>query len=460
MKYLVAILFTLSVPAGSSLAGRVALVVGVNTYSELSENHQLTSPVHDAKDVAAALVKLGYTLVTGAAVTDASRDGITTATEKFAVAARGAEAAVFYFSGHGVQVGEDNYLLPSDTPKLTGLSILTNRAVLLRSSVMVALEEAGVKTKVIILDCCRNNPFSAQLELALSTVGKNIRTKSLGQITGYGPGFYLAFATSPGQTAEDGNGQRNSPFTAAFLKAMPVSANKDIDFFFRDVKALLPKDQVSWTNHSITESFALAKHSLDMPTPSLPETSEPLVTMLPPGPPAPTFQQLITTPVETVAMPSTKSRDQLKHLFLTSPYDAYDDRQKSQILKLVQEKLVESGFDIGTPDGIPGAATQAALHSWQVSHNLLSTTRIDHETLDRMGLIDIPRVDYPPPQVPVSIPNPSRTSTPNVNRSPLMPRAQPKIQPQKTQSTTTPSRNNRDMSLEEFERRARALQTR
>jgi formylglycine-generating enzyme required for sulfatase activity len=251
------LLSALLLSAFPAAAQRVALVIGNNQYSELPGNMQLTSPVHDAEDIAAQLKTLGYTLVTGGAVTDATRDKITTATEQFATAARGAEAAVFYFSGHGIQVGDDNYLLPSDTPKLTGLSTLNNRAVLLRNSVMVALEEADAKSKVIILDCCRDNPFASQLSQALAQVGKSIKTKSVGEITGYGPGFYLAFATSPGQTAADGNGARNSPFTAAMLRAIPTGAAKDIDFFFRDVKALLPDDQVSWTNHSIKGSFSL-----------------------------------------------------------------------------------------------------------------------------------------------------------------------------------------------------------
>lgn len=66
-----------------------------------------------------------------------------------------------------------------------------------------------------------------------------MHTQSVGEISGYGPGFYLAFATSPGSTAADGNGARNSPFTAARLQA------------------LLPDDQVSWTNHSIKGSCIL-----------------------------------------------------------------------------------------------------------------------------------------------------------------------------------------------------------
>ena len=272
MKRIFLCLFAALLSLASAHAERVALVIGNNKYKELPERMQLTSPVADAKDVAAALKSLGYTLVTGAAVTDASRESLTAATEKFATLAKSAEAAVFYYSGHGIQVGDDNYLLPTDTPKLTGISMLKNRGVLLRDSVMVALEEAGAKTKVIILDCCRDNPFSAQLEQAMSQVGKSIKTKSVGEITGYGPGFYLAFATSPGQTAADGNGARNSPFTAAMLKAFPESAVKDIDFFFRDVKSLLPDDQVSWTNHSIKGAFSFGS-SLPAPAQNVPVVS-------------------------------------------------------------------------------------------------------------------------------------------------------------------------------------------
>ncbi len=238
-------------------AERVALVIGNGAYTNLTQGMQLTSPAADANDVAGALQKLGYRIIGGNALINARREAMTTAAEQFAAAAKSAEAAVFYFSGHGIQVGEDNYLLPTDTPKLTGLSMLKNRGVLLRDSVMVALEEAGAASKVIILDCCRDNPFSAQLDAAIAQVGKSLRTKSVGEISGYGPGFYLAFATSPGSSALDGNGARNSPFTAALLKTLPGSANKDIDFFFRDVKASLPKDQVSWTNHSLQVSFTL-----------------------------------------------------------------------------------------------------------------------------------------------------------------------------------------------------------
>lgn len=252
---------SLALPATIFASNRVALVIGNNKYANLPANMQLTSPVADATDVAAALKAMGYTIVTGGPVTDASRDGVLDAIEAFTKAAQDAEAAVFYFSGHAVQVGEDNFLLASDTPKLTGMSILKSRTVLLRDVVMVGLEEARAANKAIILDCCRDNPFASELDTALSQIGKSIKTKSIGEISGYGPGFYLAFATSPGFTASDGNGRRNSPFTAALLRSLPQSAGKDIDLLFRDVKSYLGDEQISWTNNSLRKSFALRHFS-------------------------------------------------------------------------------------------------------------------------------------------------------------------------------------------------------
>ncbi|MCB1210780.1 MAG: caspase family protein, partial [Verrucomicrobiales bacterium] len=123
----------------ASAASRVALVVGVGTYQELSSDRQLTSPANDARDVGAALQALGYSLVTGAAVLEPDRESFMSAARAFATEARGADAAVFYYSGHGAQIGDDNYLLPSDTPKLSGITGLSDKAILLRSSVMVAL---------------------------------------------------------------------------------------------------------------------------------------------------------------------------------------------------------------------------------------------------------------------------------------------------------------------------------
>jgi uncharacterized caspase-like protein len=213
---------------------RVALVMGCSRYGNLPDHMQLVSPGPDSEDVANALKGMGYRLIGGGAIKDVTRDKFTESVEKLTAQSKGAEAVVFYFSGHGVQLGEDNYLLPVDTPKITGLAQLKGRAVNTRELIMVALEEARVETKVLILDCCRDNPFASQLEAAQVKTGKSVKTKSVGEISGYGPGFYLAFATSPGRTAQDGNGSRNSPFTAALLESLKSNRSTDIDLMFRE----------------------------------------------------------------------------------------------------------------------------------------------------------------------------------------------------------------------------------
>ena len=95
---------------------RVALVVGCGTYSNML-GRQLISPAADSEDVAGALKKMGYRLIGGGAMKELTREKLTEAVERLTTEAKRAEAAVFYFSGHGVQIGEENYLLPVDMPK-------------------------------------------------------------------------------------------------------------------------------------------------------------------------------------------------------------------------------------------------------------------------------------------------------------------------------------------------------
>lgn len=393
-------------------AERVALVMGNNRYDNLAEAQQLQSPVADAVDVAAGLKKLGYKVVSDGALTNATRERMITAIEEFTGLAKNAEAAIFYFSGHGVQMGEEQFLIPSDTPPLTAPSILTNRAVKLRESVMVALEEQQARTKIMILDCCRDNPFSAQLDRALAQVGKSMRTKSLGEITGYGPGFYLAFATSPGTTASDGNGRRNSPFTAAMLESLQTSVTSDdIDFFFRDVKSRLGQEQVSWTNHSMADRFCLAISAGGSPAVAdagamgelerLKREVEALKrqqSQVNDSPPA-----TMTSPSPQDTPPGALPPDlpekgffERPELFAQGPYADFNTYSQTQILKRAQETLKKEGFYTGITDGIRGPGTQSALHAWQQARGLRVSGRLDSTTVQKLGLTGIQQMTPPP----------------------------------------------------------------
>jgi formylglycine-generating enzyme required for sulfatase activity len=236
-------------------AERVALVVGCGNYTAMP-GRQLMSPAKDSEDVASALKLMGYRLIGGGAMNDLGRDKLKSALKRLAMEAKNAEAAVFYFSGHGVQIGGENYILPIDTKPVQQADQLRAKAISVRESVLVELEASRVETKVVVLDCCRDNPFSAQGDANLPSSER--RGKSFVEMRGYGPGFYLAFSTSPGGEAFDGNGSRNSPFTESFLENLGKSADKDIDLFFRDVKRQMPADQVSWTSSSLKKEFSLS----------------------------------------------------------------------------------------------------------------------------------------------------------------------------------------------------------
>ncbi len=436
------LIFLLSLCAcmGARAGDRVALVIGCNRYTNLSEGKQLTSPVADATDVAATLKALGYTLITGEAVTDASRDSIVTATENFTAQASGADAAVFYFSGHGIQVGDDNFLMPSDTPKLTSYSLLKNRGVQLRDTVMVALEEAQAKTKVIILDCCRENPFADQVDEALGKIGKSLRTKGgLGEISGYGPGFFLAFATSPGTIADDGNGARNSPFTAALLMHLKTSAADDITPLFRKVKATVRESsgqaQVPWTHDSLDAAFVFDADALSTAIQPLPPSVITPADNISPPKPAP-------AQAPDPILPAT-GHFHLTEVFDGTPYDAYNSYSRGRILTRAQERLRQANFYRGHIDGRVGPGTQTAIVEWQKQQGLSVTGKLDAATLSSMGLTAIVEGHPAPEQISPARGNESR-ATQNAGASKLR---KHEIQ-SKPRSNSTKTRSAQDILFE------------
>ena len=275
MKHLLIFLCLLQLAAfTANAADRVALVVGVNTYQAFPQDKQLTSPTADATDVATILRGIGF--VVQEPVLNGTRDSIVKAKQRFMEEAKGAQIAVFYFSGHGFQVGDENYLIPADMPRITSFTVLRENAIQLRDSVMSGMEEAGAGTKVIILDCCRDNPFASQISAALGT--KSLRTKGgSGEISGYGPGFFLAFASSPGATALDGNGARNSPFTAALLTHLRDKAGLNIRELFDEVKSTVQDkngaEQVPWVNDSLNRDHVKVLARLVPTAPTAPSVA-------------------------------------------------------------------------------------------------------------------------------------------------------------------------------------------
>lgn len=199
---LVALLFAVPVQA----AKRVALVIGNGGYIHVP---RLTNPQRDANTVAEALRRVGFDVVD--VRSDLTKTDMEAALQMLARKAGGAEAAVLYYAGHGMEMGGENYLIPVDA-SLNSADDLRFEAVPL-SLVQQAVKNASL-LKLVILDACRNNPFAQRLP----STGRSV-TRGLAPMkdTQLGGDMLVAFAASEGKVADD-----NSGYAKAFARAIAI----------------------------------------------------------------------------------------------------------------------------------------------------------------------------------------------------------------------------------------------
>jgi uncharacterized caspase-like protein len=199
---------------------RVALVVGNGGYENTAA---LPNPVNDANDMAVALKDLGFEVIVE---TNANKRALETALARFGRLSQNADAALFYYAGHGIQYRGRNYLVPVDARLEDEFSV--NYELTRIDDVLFAVSQAS-GVKLLILDACRNNPLADR-----STSWNTGITRGLTLIDD-ARGMIIAYATQPNQVADDGRG-RNSPFTSALLNEMK-EPGVEIATFFRRVAA-------------------------------------------------------------------------------------------------------------------------------------------------------------------------------------------------------------------------------
>jgi hypothetical protein len=224
-------------PLGSSQK-RVALVIGNNEY----RNQQpLRNSVNDANSVGAALRELSFTVDVKLNV---SMIQMEEAVERFAGSVRPGDIALFYYSGHGIQVGDQNYLIPVDFEAHTAAD--AKYKAYAAGRVQDNLEAAGASLQILILDACRDNPYRS-----LRGAGGGLAAMQAGK------GAYIAFATAPGKTADDNAGGRNGLFTDALLGALR-QPGLTLDQVFNQVRAKVSStraEQVPWSTSSVVGEF-------------------------------------------------------------------------------------------------------------------------------------------------------------------------------------------------------------
>jgi TPR repeat protein len=199
-----------------SRGGRFALVIGNSNYVELG---RLKNPEADARDISAELKKLAFDvemLINADLPTmeDAViRLGNRLATSKQAI-------GFFFYAGHGVQSGGVNYLIPADA-RIPTESYLKTKA-LSAQAVLDTMQEAKNELNIVVLDACRDNPFS----------WARSGTRGLSVVGVQPPGSIVVYSTSAGRVALDGTG-RNGVFTTELLKHLSTPGVEVKELFNR-----------------------------------------------------------------------------------------------------------------------------------------------------------------------------------------------------------------------------------
>jgi hypothetical protein len=221
---------------------RIALVIGNSEYQSVSV---LPNPANDAKAMTELLNSAQFEVITAANLTQNDmRQTIRNFAERVAEKGPDTVALVFY-AGHGLQVDGENFLVPVDA-KIARESDVAMEA-LRFDDLMNMLESVPSKTRIVILDACRNNPF---VELK-KTTGRGLA------IVNAPVGSAVSYSTSPGAEAEDGKGN-NSPFTTAFITAARepgVPVEQTLRKVRLDVHKTTAGRQTPWEVVSLTSDF-------------------------------------------------------------------------------------------------------------------------------------------------------------------------------------------------------------
>ncbi len=219
---------------------RLALVIGNGAYPGAAA---LTNPANDAKAMSETLRALGFTVVE---LRDGNRAAITEAIVKVRDTLKGKQGiGMLYYAGHGLQLDWHNYMVPVDA-RLSKAADVPAQTVDL-STVIDAFKTAGNRMNIVVLDACRDNPFAGTAS-----------GKGLAQLDAP-PGTFLAYATAPGNVAEDGDSRSgNGLYTQYLLEELKKPITKIEDVFKRvrlNVRKQSQGRQIPWESTSLEDDF-------------------------------------------------------------------------------------------------------------------------------------------------------------------------------------------------------------
>lgn len=234
-------LAVVSVSAQAPFDVRVALIIGNSAYPG---NMALANPANDALAMADVLKRLGFTVIE---LRDGNKAQMSAAIAKVSDALKGKQGVgMLYYAGHGLQLDWRNYMVPVDANLKTAADVPQQTIDL--SSVVDTFKAAGNRMNIVVLDACRDNPFG----------GSTSSGKGLAQLDAP-PSTLLAYATAPGNVAEDGDAKSgNGLYTQYLLQELKRPAAKIEDVFKRvrlNVRRQSEGRQIPWESTSLEDDF-------------------------------------------------------------------------------------------------------------------------------------------------------------------------------------------------------------
>jgi formylglycine-generating enzyme required for sulfatase activity len=213
-------------PGRASLAQeRIALIIGNSEYRYADA---LPNPKNDASAIGAALEEVDFDVDVRI---DLDQRGMQTALRDFGLKAETAEVAIVYFAGHGIQVADNNYILPVDAQLRRERDLIYEATPL---DILMAEVAQARQIGMVILDACRNNPLADNLRQSLGPVRSKLVGLGMARVEDVPPDTLVAFSTRFNQLAYDGWADL-SPFTEALVQHIE-EPGLELNLFFRKVR--------------------------------------------------------------------------------------------------------------------------------------------------------------------------------------------------------------------------------
>ncbi len=225
---------------------RIALIIGNSDYKYVPK---LANPGNDALSINEVLKQLNFTVKK---CENLDLNQMKTAIDDFGKDLNNYNVALVYYAGHGIQVNGLNYIVPVDAQIYNESDV--DYSCIQVNRILVKMQSARIKTSLVILDACRDNPFTG-------TWQGNPLSEGLALMDAVS-GTLIAYATAPGKTAADGKNLSNGMYTAAFLKHVKTPGITVMEVMQR-VRTMVKEEsngqQIPWESTSLEGNFYFNK---------------------------------------------------------------------------------------------------------------------------------------------------------------------------------------------------------